>query len=371
MTTSVLFSELALSDGFYAGVATLNSEATLNSLNLEMIDLLSDQLEIWRKQHEILFILFDSVSDKAFSAGGDIQTMYHDMKAHADGPSPYCDTFFEREYRLDYTLHNFPKPTIAWGHGIVMGGGLGILSACQYRLATQTTRIAMPEITIGLFPDAGATWTFNNMDPAWSHFIALTGANLNGKDGILVGMITHLINHNLKSEFLKQLAQVQWQSDISGQIEVILKKFSEISEPFPESQLDNHRQLIRNTINRVLSTTDPNLALIDAMADWPEDKWLTRAKTSFLNGSPTTAAIIIEQFQRAASMTMKEMFKMELTIAVNCSRHSDFQEGVRALLIEKDLKPKWSYPYGQVPRAHIERHFYSPWATHPLDNLTE
>ncbi|SVC90625.1 uncharacterized protein METZ01_LOCUS343479, partial [marine metagenome] len=277
----------------------------------------------------------------------------------------------EREYRLDYTLHNFPKPTIAWGHGIVMGGGLGILSACQYRLATQTTRIAMPEITIGLFPDAGATWTFNNMDPAWSHFIALTGANLNGKDGILVGMITHLINHNLKSEFLKQLAQVQWQSDISGQIEVILKKFSEISEPFPESQLDNHRQLIRNTINRVLSTTDPNLALIDAMADWPEDKWLTRAKTSFLNGSPTTAAIIIEQFQRAASMTMKEMFKMELTIAVNCSRHSDFQEGVRALLIEKDLKPKWSYPYGQVPRAHIERHFYSPWANHPLDNLTE
>jgi enoyl-CoA hydratase/carnithine racemase len=371
MSAPVLFSELALSGGYYAGIATLNSEATLNSLNLEMVDLISAQLEIWRKQQEILFIIFDSVSEKAFSAGGDIQTMYHDMKAHANGPSPYCDTFFEREYRLDYCLHNFPKPTIAWGHGIVMGGGLGILSACQFRIATQTTRIAMPEITIGLFPDAGATWTFNKMNPAWSHFIALTGASLNGNDGMLTGMISHLINHTLKPEFLQQLTQVQWQSDASGQIESVLKKLSSTGQPFPESQFDNHSQLIKNTMNTTLDAVDPQLALIETMADWPQDKWLNRAKSSFLNGCPTTAGIIIEQFQRAKSMTMKEMFKMELTIAVNCSRNSDFQEGVRALLIEKDLTPKWSYPYGQVPHAHIERHFDSPWTKHPLDNLPD
>jgi enoyl-CoA hydratase/carnithine racemase len=371
MTKPVLISEFELSNGYCAGVATLNSEATLNSLNLEMIDLLSAQLERWRIRSEVLFILIDSTGDRAFSAGGDIQSMYHDMKAHPGAPSPYCDAFFEREYRLDYSLRNFPKPTIAWGHGIVMGGGLGILSACQFRIATETTRIAMPEITIGLFPDAGATCTFNQMSPIWSHFIALTGANLNGKDGLMVGMVSHLVTHKLKTRFLHDLVQVNCQTDVSAQIAAILEDLNGHSGPFPDSLLEKHHQLINHDMETALSAEDPNLELLQAMSSWPDDKWLSRAKTSLQRGSPTTAAIIIEQFRRAKSMTMKEMFKMELTIAVNCSRHHDYQEGVRALLIEKDLNPKWTYAYGEVPEDHIQDHFKSPWISHPLDNLAD
>ena len=371
MTKSVLFSELEISGDYCVGVATLKAEATLNSLNLEMIDRLSTQLERWRTRSEVLFILIDSTGDKAFSAGGDIQSMYHDIKAHPGRPSPYCDAFFEREYRLDYNLRNFPKPTLAWGHGIVMGGGLGILSACQFRIATETTRIAMPEITIGLFPDAGATCTFNLMHPIWSHFIALTGANLNGNDGLMVGMISHLVNHKLKARFLQELGQINCQTDVTPQVAAILDGLNEHSEPFPDSLLEQHRELITDSMEAALSAKDPSLALLQAMTHWPEDKWLARAKASLLNGSPTTAAIIIEQFRRAKSMTMKEMFKMELTIAVNCSRHQDLQEGVRALLIEKDLKPDWTYAYGEVPEAHIENHFKPPWTTHPLNNLPD
>ncbi|MBT3425536.1 MAG: enoyl-CoA hydratase/isomerase family protein [Gammaproteobacteria bacterium] len=371
MPKPVLFSELELSGGNCAGVATLNSEATLNSLNLEMIDLLSAQLERWRTRSEVLFILIDSTGDRAFSAGGDIQSMYHDMKANPGGPSPYCDAFFEREYRLDYNLRNFSKPTIAWGHGIVMGGGLGILSACQFRIGTETTRIAMPEITIGLFPDAGATCTFSRMPSIWSHFIALTGANLNSKDGLMVGMISHLVTDKLKTRFVQELTQINCRTDLAPQITAILEDLSGHSEPFPDSLLEKHRELITDGMETALSAEDPNLELLQSMASWPEDKWLNRAKTSLQSGSPTTAAIIIEQFRRAKSMTMKEMFKMELTIAVNCSRHQDFQEGVRALLIEKDLKPDWTYAYGEVPEAHIQAHFKSPWISHPLDNLAD
>ncbi|MGK0463502.1 MAG: enoyl-CoA hydratase/carnithine racemase, partial [Candidatus Azotimanducaceae bacterium] len=156
MSDVVLFETRALTDGKQVAVVTLNAPKTLNSLSLEMIDLMLPQLIAWQDDPQIALVLFLSEGDRAFSAGGDIQNLYHDMVEHPGGPCPYCDAFFEREYRLDYLIQTYSKPTVVWGHGIVMGGGLGVMSACSHRVGTETTRIAMPEITIGLFPDAGA-----------------------------------------------------------------------------------------------------------------------------------------------------------------------------------------------------------------------
>ena len=234
MDAPVLFERLPTTSGMTLGHVRLNALATLNSLSLEMIDLIQAKIDEWRDDDDIVALFFDAEGDKAFSAGGDIQALYHDMKANPGGPCTYCDAFFEREYRLDYQLRQYPKPTIAWGHGIVMGGGLGILSACTYRIGTETTRIAMPEITIGLFPDAGGTYTFSRMDPAFSHFIALTAANINARDGLLTGMLSHLIQHDQKAAVLHALLNSDVdQPIVSANIDEILLRHNGEAEDSP------------------------------------------------------------------------------------------------------------------------------------------
>ena len=100
------------------------------------------------------------------------------------------------------------------------------------------------------------------------------------------------------------------------------------------------------------------------------DKWLDKAAANFKSGTPTTAAIIHEQIQRAKSMTLEQIFAMELTLAVQCSRHTDFREGIRALLIEKDNSPNWQYELGKVPNDWVAAHFAEPWPVNPLKDLS-
>lgn len=368
MTEVVLARTIPLEDGSMLGHITLNAEATLNSLSLDMIDLIASALNLWRDQSQVIAVLFDAAGEKAFSAGGDIQNLYHDMVATPGGPCTYCEAFFEREYRLDFDLRQYPKPTIAWGHGIVMGGGLGIFSACQYRIVTERTRMAMPEITIGLFPDAGATFTFSQMDPVWSHFLALTGAQINGHDAILVGMADVLIKHDQKDAFMAMLSERPAESATPEHIQATISRFSE-QGPSPESLLEAHEDSIRPVFTQALASENPIARLASSVKAWPESAFLDRAKQSFLQGSPTTAAIIVEQFQRARSMSLDAMFMMELNIAVACSRQGEFQEGVRALLIEKDNAPNWQHILGEVPTEVVEAHFQSHWTQHPLANL--
>ena len=257
MAPSVLINERALGPGRALGHITLNAEATLNSLSLEMIDLIQAALDRWRSQADIIAIFFDAAGSKAFSAGGDIQNLYHDMQATPGGPCIYCEAFFEREYRLDFDLHQYPKPTLAWGHGIVMGGGLGIFSACQFRIATEKTRMAMPEITIGLFPDAGATYTFSRMDPAWAYFLALTGAQISGADAQHIGMADTLIQHDLKEDCLIALAALETSQPLAPQISEILTRLQTNSTDLPKPQLPDYEVIIRPSIEAAISSDNP------------------------------------------------------------------------------------------------------------------
>ena len=371
MNSPVLFERLPTTNGRHLGHVRLNALATLNSLSLEMIDLIQAKIDEWRDDDEIVALFFDAEGDKAFSAGGDIQALYHDMIANPGGPCTYCNAFFEREYRLGYQLRQYPKPTIAWGHGIVMGGGLGILSACTYRIGTETTRIAMPEITIGLFPDAGGTYTFSKLDPALSHFIALTAANINARDGLFTGMLSHLVQHDQKGSVLKTLRHADLdQTNISANLDAILLHHrGEAEGVFAPANLAVHEKTIRAAFEPALIADDPIKALAQNMADWQEDKWLQRARANFLAGSPVTAQVTFEQFERAKTQSMAEMFRMELDIATACSVHGEFTEGVRALLIDKEGSPAWQYPLGEVPKSHVERHFEPAAKPHPLQDL--
>lgn len=393
MSDVVLFERLPLdqdasnksgaNENKFIGQITLNVESTLNSLSLQMIELLTARLMEWRKDDSILAIFFQGAGNKAFCAGGDIQALYHAMvesheiKEHPGGSVPYAETFFEQEYRLDYLIHTYPKPTIAWAHGIVMGGGLGIMGACDYRIGTERTRIAMPEITIGLFPDAGASYLFSKMERHWAYFLAWTGCSINGNDSLLVGFASHLLRHEQKSEFINELQSANWSHDPQEVIANIIQSFEAASDTartnvFPDSKLLEHENLIVEMMSECLSSDNPVATFVNALPRLKGDTWLERAASAFASGTPTTAQIIERQFRITKDISLKEMLKIELIIAVQCARHSDFAEGVRALLIEKDNKPMWQFDeMGQVPESWIDEHFIAPWEIHPLDDLPE
>lgn len=366
----VLFRTEPLAQGGQVGVVTLSAEKTLNSLTLNMVDLMLEQLTTWESDPDIVFIWFEGAG-RAFCAGGDIQALYHDMVAHPGGPCPYCEDFFSREYRLDYLIHTYKKPTVVFAHGIVMGGGLGVASACDFRLGTEKTRIAMPEITIGLIPDAGATYSFMQMPEAVAHFLALTGAQINGADALEVGFVKHLVPSASKDELFSRLIESVTKSATSESIANAIADFED-STDFPASNLRQHEVLINDVLSNALAADNPVAALLASLEQFGADSWLEKAAATFKSGAPATAQIIIEQFARAKSMSLKQMLMQELTLASQCSRHPDFVEGVRALLIDKDGSPAWRQPVlGGVPEDWIAEHFVDPWHEHPLADLDE
>lgn len=369
MSDVVLFTTRALADGRQLGVVTLNSPKTLNSLSLDMIDLMFAQLTIWQDDPQIALVLFLSEEDRAFSAGGDIQNLYHDMVEHPGGPCPYSENFFEREYRLDYLIHTYNKPTVVWGHGIAMGGGLGVMSACSHKVGTEGTRIAMPEITIGLLPDAGATYALSLMPEHYAYFLAWTGANINGEDAKRVGLVNYLVNNGQRDAVIKAITSHHWDGDTATNLHELLNTFSAASSNFPSSQLAVHDQIISETVGAALAADNPVGEFLEQCEKLSGDKFLDKAAATFKTGTPTSAAIIFDQIQRAKTMTREQMFAMELTIAVQCSRHPDFKEGIRALIIEKDNSPNWQHTMGGVPSDWVAEHFVEPWPVNPLSDL--
>ena len=364
---SVLITEHTNSSGFVIGQATLNVEATLNSLSLEMIRLLMPALQQWSTRDEVAAVVITGAGDRAFCAGGDIQALYHAISANHQAGSVVDDypfRFFEEEYRLDYCIHTYPKPIVTLGHGVVMGGGLGIFGASTYRVLTEKSRLAVPEITIGLFPDAGASWTLRNMPPHHALFLGLTGSHVNASDALLTGMGTHVVAHDERESWLRGLLELPWSAEPEVNTETLKNWLDAQARP----------DLADSEISRVPERDihfDDLVGEVDAVyALEGTSPWIDRGIANLRNGCPTTAGIVLEQLRRVPAMSLEDCFRMELTVATHCAQNADFQEGVRALLIDKDNAPNWQYAdIASLPMDHVLSHFEPPWPEHPLADL--
>jgi enoyl-CoA hydratase/carnithine racemase len=350
--------------GHVLGEARLNFEGTLNSLSLEMIDIMSPALAGWAGRAEVVAVLFTGAGDRAFCAGGDIQALYHAMvKNHEHGEvvDDYPFQFFEREYRFDHQIHTFPKPVIAVGHGVVMGGGLGILSAARYRVVTERSRIAMPEVTIGLFPDAGQTWLLRNMPEHFATFLGVTGSHMNGADALMVGIGTHGIEQASRESVRERLCAASWQADGHAAVQEALADLP--AGEFPDAQVERLPDSL--SVAGGIADAAASIAALRGGSDW-----IDRGIGAMESGCPTTVGIVVEQLRRAGAMSLADTFRMEMTVATHCANNHDFAEGVRALLIEKDNKPAWQFgDLDSLPQAYVDSHFVEPWAQNPLADL--
>jgi enoyl-CoA hydratase/carnithine racemase len=368
----VLFETITADNGKLIGVATLNSEKSLNALSLPMVELLLPQLQLWKDDPKIVMVLLQGAGDKAFCAGGDIRDLYHTMREHPDTYQHYVEDFFTKEYSLDYLIHTFDKPVLVWGNGIVMGGGLGLMAGASHRVVTGTSRIAMPEMAIGLYPDVGGSWFLNRMPQGCGLFLGLTGASINAADAKLIDLADHFIPHDQKSQVLEKLKAIRWGNTVilnHQKLSDELLTLEELSRnQQPASQIRLHQAQI------AVLTAHPDLAsAMQAILAMPnEDSWLSKAKASLQYGSPITAHIVYRLLQLGQSKILADSFRLELGLSVQCGKLGEFTEGVRALLIDKDQKPQWLYPdVGSVPASVIDQLFSSPWPSdaHPLKEL--
>ncbi len=362
-------------DGHVLGVITLNVPKTLNSLTLDMIRIMDPQLRAWADDDRVVGVYLRGTGERAFCAGGDIQALYRSVtKNHAAGKQvdDHAVTFFEEEYRLDHLLHRYPKPVVCFGNGVVMGGGLGLLSASSHPVVTETSRVAMPEITIGLFPDAGGTSLLTRMPGSMGLFLGLTGAQINGADALEVGLGRFLIASDRQAELEQALLSQSWAGDGSAAaLDALLAQLDAVSRPSrPDSRVAPNRSAIDAALDGRHGDYEAVIAGVRSLAGC--DAWVDKGLATLEKGCPITAGIVVEQLARARGMALGDMFRMEMVIGTHCARQPDFAEGVRALLIDKDQTPKWSVAsLDEVPRERVLEHFEAPWETNPLADLRD
>ncbi len=363
----VVFSECATASGHVVGLARLNAERSLNALNAAMIDALSERLAAWADDPRMVAVVLRGSGERAFCAGGDVLAVYRAIRAAGGAPSAEAEAFFEAEYRLDHALHTYPKPLLVWGSGVVMGGGLGLLTGGSHRVVTETSLLAMPEITIGLYPDVAGTWFLNRMPGRVGLFVGLTGARMNAADALYTGLANTFITGDRWPALLAALDAARWRGRAEwdhATLSAALRALARESHgACPAGQIEPRREVIDEI------TEQPNVsAILDALrAAAADDPWLTTALASLEKGSPTSARVIHEQLRRGRHLSLAECFARELGMSAQFTRGHDFPEGVRSLLVDKDRTPRWEpAELAAVDDDLVEAHFRDPAAEQPV-----
>ncbi|GLX86871.1 enoyl-CoA hydratase [Thalassotalea loyana] len=372
MTDVVLFEELICDNGKKVGIATLNSPKSLNALSGDMIDLLYPKLVSWHENKDISAVLLQGAGEKALCAGGDIVKLYNDMVEAGDEFSPSIESYFTREYKLDYLIHTYSKPFVVWGHGIVMGGGLGLMVGASHRVVTESSRIAMPEISIGLYPDVGGTWFLNRMPENCGLFLGLTGASINASDAKYTDMADFYIPSEHKQTLIDLLKQINWGETTALNHDKLNDAMRDLERQHISTMPPTFVKANQSLINQ--TTQGESLAeIVDSIVNAEvEDKWFNRAQKSLKHGSALSAHLVYQQLAKGSKLSLAECFRMELDLSVKCGQFGEFQEGIRALLIDKDNKPQWRFDsVNSVDQATIAWFFESQWqeAKHPLGAL--
>lgn len=308
------------------GHILLNRPKALNALTLVMCQHLLPKLQAWAKDEEIKAVVVRGAGEKAFCAGGDIVRLYEDGRA---GKS-YPRDFWRTEYRCNTLIKNFPKPYIALVDGISMGGGVGLSEHGSYVVATERTMFAMPETGIGLFPDVGGSFFLSRLDGAIGMYLALTGRRLKGAECVAWGVADTFVPSEsvdalvakLASEATNDLAQI---TDVIGSF---ASSATEVDISAEREDIDKH--FGKSSVEDILASLDSD-----------GGEWAVAQAKTMRQKSPLSMKVTFRQIKEGAKLDFADCMRMEWRLANRFAADHDFYEGVRALLVDKDMKPQW------------------------------
>ena len=304
------------------GFVTLNRPKAINSLTQGMVTAMDATLTDWADDDRVGAVVVAGAGDRGLCAGGDVVAIYH--SAQADGAQ--ARQFWFDEYRLNARIGRFPKPYVALMDGIVMGGGLGIGMHGSVRVVTDTSKIAMPEVGIGLIPDVGGTLLLSRTPGLLGLHVALTGAPFSGADAIALGFADHYVPHARLQAFNTAI--------VADGVSAALRAHAE--EP-PPSELGAQREWIDDCFAG--ETITDIIAALRSHDEGPAHDAADLISTR----SPIALAVTLASVRRAAGYTtLEEALIAEYRVSCAAVRSHDLVEGIRAQVVDKDRNPKWS-----------------------------
>ena len=329
-----------------AGRLRLNRPKALHSLNRQMVRDMANALIEWRGDPDVRIILIDHTEGRGFCAGGDVV----DISQNVDGHEAAARAFFFDEYRLNHLEYTYAKPGVAFMDGITMGGGVGIACPCRYRVATERTVLAMPETTIGIFPDVGGGRYLSRLRGRLAQFLALTGARLDGAECLRLRLATHYLPSDRLQEAKERIMAQPFR------VQAVLDELSEVF--IPEARIMGNlakidRYFASDRLEDILDALDAGAA--------DGDHWAAAEADTVRKKSPMACKVTLKMLVESPyQLHFVDEMRMEYGIMVRLIHHPDFKEGVRALLIDKDNHPQWRPTVPQVIGDRDVEAFFEP-----------
>ncbi|KAF3770941.1 ClpP/crotonase [Cryphonectria parasitica EP155] len=323
----------------------LNRPKKLNSLNGSMIRKIAPRLIEWQESDMANVIVMKGAGN-ALCAGGDVAALAKDNQ-HGKQGQKRSDAYFALEYKLDHLIATLTKPYIAFMDGFTMGGGVGLSIHAPFRIATERTVFAMPETTIGFFPDVGASFFLPRLPGAVGTYLALTSERLEGVNAFYAGIATHYLHSTTLPMLEGRLAELRFRDfdPLEKRLHLINDAIEEYTTGLPHDQPILLGGELRKAIDRCFSraTVDEIIQALKEEPEGPTKQWADQTLATLHARSPTSVHVALKQMQRSREQkwSIADTFKREHQIAAKFMRHPDFVEGVSAQLIRKDRKPVW------------------------------
>lgn len=306
------------------GHLTLDRPAALNALNAEMVSLLRRALEDWRDDNEVTAVVLDSSSDRAFCAGGDIRSVRADVRA---GHGALAQAFLAAEYALVRCIAEYHKPIVSLVDGYCLGAGMGLSVHATYQVVTERSQLSMPETAIGFIPDVGSSYFLSRLPGKLGRFFGLTGTRANGSEAARVGLATHYVPAadlaELRAALLRgaDLASTLAMCPAAPHAGAVVEHRAEIDVSFADGPLDD--------VQRKLAAL--------------EGSWAETIRIAMATASPLSLIVTDELLLAGAKDDLRGCLAREYAVATHVIQCADFDEGVRALLVDKDRSPRWSH----------------------------
>ena len=347
------------------GIITLDRPKALNSLSLDMVRALTATLLAWKGDANVAAVVIASTSDKALCAGGDIRFFHQAGTATPQHGSPLLEDFFTEEYALNHLIHFYPKPYIALMEGVVMGGGMGIAQGgpgCGLRIVTERSKIAMPEVNIGLFPDVGGSHFLSYAPGRLGHYLGVTGATIGAADALHVGLADVFVP-SAQLDALRALIA----ATPGAQLPDAIRAFA---APFAGQAGAGELAREREAIDRHFGADSVAATLASLETD--ASPFAQKTLATLRQRSPLLMSVTREMLVRGAALGVADCLRMERSLVRRTFEHGEVIEGVRALVVDKDNAPRWNPPrLADVTPEMIARFFEPVWPAHahPLRDL--